>query len=489
MNIFIFVYHLVRDFFTFPYRFVKRAKNKKLIEEAKEERRIKEEKMKAYEEGQGLEDTSTLPQNETFIGTNAKIKKESLPRITFEYEAVNKSGQTIKSTFDAVSESEVRAFLINEGYKVIDIKTQSKWNLNIEIGTTKLTTAELTFALTQLSTYIKAGIPLIDSVRILAKQTLNPSKRKIFERIVYDLVTGENFSTALENQEKVFPRLLINMIKTAEMTGDLPSVLDEMSEYYTSIEQTKKQMISALIYPAVIFIVSIVVVVFVLMKVVPTFVNMYSSSGTELPGITQMTLNMSAFLQNNYIYILIIIAVIAASYYQIYKNVKSFRKTMQTVYMKIPVVGNIIIYKEVMMLTKTFSSLLNHNVNITQTMEVLSKISNNEIYKEIIFNTIENLKKGGKISDSFKGEWAFPIVAYEMLVTGESTGQLGLMMEKVSEHYNSLHKASVAAIKSLIEPITIVFLAVCVGFILISMFIPMFESYGTIGWVMLWKYF
>lgn len=481
MNIFILVYHLVRDIFTFPYRIVKKIKNKKLIDEVKEERRIKNEKMKAYEEGNIQEDVSTIPQGEAIININPKIKKETLPRVTFEYEAVNQNGQTIKSTFDAVSEGEVRAFLINEGYKVIKIARQSKWNLNIEIGTTRLKTSELTFALTQLSTYIKAGIPLIDSVRILAKQTINPSKRKIFERIVYDLVTGENFSTALENQEKVFPRLLINMIKTAEMTGDLPSVLDEMSEYYTSIEQTKKQMMSALIYPALIFAVSIAVVVFCLLKVVPTFVNMYASSDTALPKVTQLTLDMSNFLQNNYIYIIIVIAVMIAAYYQAYKNVATFRRLMQTIYMKIPVVGNIIIYKEVMMFTKTFSSLLNHNVNITQTMEVLSKISNNEIYKEIIYNTIENLKKGGKISESFKGEWAFPVVAYEMLVTGESTGQLGLMMEKVADHYSSLHKTAVAAIKSLIEPITIVFLAFCVGFILISMFIPMFESYGTIG--------
>lgn len=481
MNMFIFVYHIVRDFFTFPFRIIKRVKNKRLIDEVKEERRIKEEKMKAYEEGKMVDEASSLPSSENFIEKKQKTKKDAVPRVTFEYEAVNKNGQTVKSTFDAISESEVRAFLINEGYKVIKIGQQSKWNLNIEIGTTKLSTAELTFALTQLSTYIRAGIPLIDSVRILAKQTVNPSKRKIFERIVYDLVTGENLSTALENQEKVFPRLLINMIKTAEMTGDLPSVLDEMSEYYTSIEQTKKQMMSALIYPAVILIVSIAVVVFCLMKVVPTFVNMYSSSGTKLPAVTQLTLDMSNFLQNNYVFIIIVIAVIILSYYEAYKNVKSFRRMMQTLYMKIPVIGNIIIYKEVMMFTKTFSSLLNHNVNITQTMEVLSKISSNEIYKEIIFNTIENLKKGGKISDSFRGEWAFPIVAYEMLVTGESTGQLGLMMEKVADHYSNLHKSSVAAIKSLVEPITIVFLAFCVGFILISMFIPMFESYGTIG--------
>lgn len=481
MNVFVFVYHKVRDVITFPVRFVKQLKNKKLLREVEEEERKREARM--VEQDIASPAASTLPKEEQIIQERptAKKKTEEAKRITFDYEVVNQYGQTIKSSFDALTESEVRAFLINEGYKIIKIAPRTKFNWNIEIGSKKMRTSELTFALTQLSTYIRAGIPLIDSVRILAKQTPNASKRKVYERIVYDLVTGENFSTALENQEDVFPRLLINMIKTAEMTGDLPSVLDEMSDYYTSIEQTKKQMMSALIYPAVIFVVSIAVVVFCLIWVVPSFTSMYESSDTPLPTITQITLNMSDFIQNYYIWLILIVVVLIISYIQAYRNIKSFRRAMQTFYMKLPVIGNIIIYKEVMMFTKTFSSLINHNVNITQSMEVLSKISSNEIYKEIIYHTIETLKKGGKISESFRGHWAFPIVAYEMLVTGESTGQLGLMMEKVADHYTNLHKTAIAAIKSLVEPITIIFLAVAVGFILISMFVPMFESYGTIS--------
>ena len=114
-------------------------------------------------------------------------------------------------------------------------------------------------------------------------------------------------------------------------------------------------------------------------------------------------------------------------------------------------------------------------------MTILSKISNNEVYKEIIANTLDTLSKGGKISESFHGQWAFPIVAYEMLVTGEETGKLGDMMEKVADHYSNLHKNAITTVKSLLEPITIVFLAACVGFILLSIVIPMFDIYGAVG--------
>ena len=326
-----------------------------------------------------------------------------------------------------------------------------------------------------------AGIPLIDSVRILAKQSTNPAKRKIYEKIIYELLLGENFSTALEKQGKIFPRLLINMIKTAEMTGDLSTILDDMSEYYTSMEKTKKQMISAMTYPLVIFIIAIFVVAFILMFVVPQFVSMFEDQNASLPGVTVFVINVSNFLKERYFWVLLGLIVLLLIYRGLYENIKGFRKTMQTIYMKLPVMGTIIIYNEVANFTKTFASLLNHSVFITASMEILSQVTSNEVYKEIINKTLINLSKGSKISETFKGHWAFPVVAYEMLVTGENTGQLGLMMEKVAEHYQNLHKTKVSQIKSLIEPIMIGLLAVMVGTIILSIVIPMFSIYDTIS--------
>ena len=463
-SIFIKTYHMVKNVFTAPFKSVEKSKKQKLIDEKMREDFKRDEKLRE-ERGE----TSTV------------LDKSELKRITFDYEIINNYGQIIKSSFDAFSESEVRAFLINEGYQVVSITPRSKLNMEITLfGSKKINTNKLTFALTQVSTYIKAGIPLVDAIRILAKQTSDKNEKKVYERIVYDLVTGQNFSEALESQSDVFPKLLINMVKTAELTGDLPTVLDEMSDYYKSIEETKKQMITALLYPSIIFIAAIAVVTFCLLYVVPTFTTMYETNNAALPGITLVTLGLSNFVQNYWLIMLGFVLIVGIIYNQCYKNIKSFRKTMQTIYMRIPVIGNIIIYNEVTMFTKTFASLINHNVNITQTMEVLSKISDNEIYKDIIYETIDTLSKGGKISESFRGKWAFPIVAYEMLVTGETTGQLGLMMDKVAEHYEQLHRNSVTALKSLVEPMTIIFLAVTVGFILISMFIPMFDVYSTI---------
>ena len=165
----------------------------------------------------------------------------------------------------------------------------------------------------------------------------------------------------------------------------------------------------------------------------------------------------------------------------LYKKVEFFRTIIQWILMHLPVVKNVIIYNEVTMFTKTFASLLRHNVFITDSMEILNKITNNEIYKMLILDTITNLAKGEKISLAFKDHWAFPLPAYEMLVTGEKTGQLAEMMQKVSDYYQELHSNSVTRIKTFIEPIMIVFLTGVVGVIVLSVVIPMFGMYSSLG--------
>ena len=151
----------------------------------------------------------------------------------FKYVAKNSQGDFIKGYFDADREEDVKTFLNNEGYEVVSVQISKDIDLDLSGG--KLSYSELSFVLAQLSTYLKAGIPLIESVRILERQTVKPFKKKIYSNIIYDLVKGENFSTALENQGNAFPKLLTNMVKTAEMTGDLTSVLDDNGEQLVKV--------------------------------------------------------------------------------------------------------------------------------------------------------------------------------------------------------------------------------------------------------------
>jgi len=475
MKPFIVIYHIVSKIFSLPAKII--GKTEDAVIGYKDQKELRKENQENFDTGKTeLSDSH----EDNFSGINkdkhAKQKKEMH---SFRYKVINAQGKKETGTLEAEDQNDARTFLETQGYKVESIENRKSYDIDLG-GNGRLKTVDLSFALTQLSTYIKAGIPLIDAVRILAKQSTKTSTKRAFERLVYDLLKGENLSTAMEHQEKKFPKLLINMVKTAEMTGDLPTILDDMADYYTSIEKTKKQMISAMTYPTIVFLLAIGVLVFMLLFLVPQFVGMFESQDAKLPAITLFIMGASNFLRANYIYILIGIIIVIVGFAYVFKNIQTFRKAVQQFLMHLPVIGNIIIYNEVANFTKTFASLINHGVFITDSMDILSRITNNEIYKGIINKSLRHLGKGDSISAAFKGEWAFPVVAYEMLVTGESTGQLGLMMEKVADHYQNLHKTLIDQLKSLIEPIMIVMLAVIVGVILVSIVVPMFTIYEAI---------
>src|SRR5574344_512177 len=417
-----------------------------------------------------------------FEGEDAE---KSAVKIVFEYVAKGPDGKTSTGYFEAFSKVEVHSFLLSEGYEVYSIKT-NKWIQFLHVGSgktsaVKVKSKDLIFFLTQLSTYIKAGIPLVDALKVLIKQYKQKNYQRLFRAIIYDLTMGDNFSDALDKQGEAFPRLLINMVKASELTGELPEALDDMANYYTESEETRKQMISALTYPSIVLVLAVAVMTFIMVYVIPKFVAIYETmDNAEIPGFTKAIIAFSTFLQTNYMWLIIGILVFAFVVGYLYKNVKVFRIGMQWLAMHLPGMKNIIIYNEVTMFTKTFASLLRHNVFITDSMEILNKITNNEIYKSLILDTITNLARGDKISLAFENNWAFPIPAYEMIVTGEKTGQLAEMMQKVSDYYQELHKNEVTRLKAYIEPILIVGLTGCVGVIVLAVVVPMFNMYQQI---------
>lgn len=451
-----------------------------MLEEEKPKKQSKI--MKLLTSDIGIKKKINLPElTINFEGPDAIKSKE---KQTYKYLIENPEGKVITGYFNAYSKVEVYSFLKSEGNKIYKIETNSFINFthgkHFDSGD-KFKTKDLIFFLAQLSTYLKAGISLADACKILVKQFQNPKYKKILRTIVYDLTIGLTFSEALEKQGNTFPSILINMVKTAEMTGELPETLDDMEEYFTEIEETRKAMITAMMYPAIIFVIAIGVGTFIMLYVVPKFVEIYNSmDNAQIPGITKMVLGLSAFLKKYIIYLSISVVIILVLMIYLYKKIKSFRKKMQWIFMHIPVIKNVFIYNEVTTFTKTFASLLSHNVFITDSMAILNKVTNNEIYKEMINNAINYISKGRQISLAFKDEWAFPIPAYEMIVTGEKTGQLPEMMEKVSVYYQDLHKNSVARIKTFVEPALIIMLTVMVGIIVLSIVVPMFSMYSQI---------
>ena len=482
-------------------------KDKKLTkEERKEEHRIAKEKIRReklrQKEEQRKEHKNLFEQLKErsyfFVKRQQKLDKKrkilsmdvnsedanrSTEKLIFKYTAKNPKGKIETGKFQGYSKLDVHSYLLSEGYEVYEIVAQAKATIfNTDIGLNRpMKKSALIFYLTQLSTYLKAGIPIVDAIKILTNQSKSATEQTIWKSVVYELTMGSTLSDAMNRAgNDVFPRLLINMVKTAEVTGDLPEVLDEQVEYYKSTEKARKEMINAMMYPIFVFIFAIIIVTYIMLSVIPQFVNIYNSINAKLPAITVAIINVSNFMRHNIILLSLLTVIIVIVFILLYKKNVLFKASVQRFLMKVPVVGQIIIYNEVTMFTKTFATLINNNIFITDSMDILSRITDNEIYKGIIFDAVESLSKGDALSSAFNEQWAFPDSAYQMIVTGEKTGQLGTMMEKVAEYYQEEHYNAIARVKALIEPIMIIFLAVIVGGILLAVVIPMFTLYNDI---------
>lgn len=418
-----------------------------------------------------------------FIDKFGKDAERSEKKQTYQYLARNSSGKLIKGYFSAFSKLDTHSYLLDEGYEVYEIKTN--WWINFVHGESKyfqknMRNKDLIFWLTQLSTYIKSGIPLTDAVKILAQQDKKKRYKKVYDSLTYELTMGESFSEALKKQGSVFPGLLINMIKAAELTGELENTLDEMSEYYNEKQQTKDALISAMTYPMTVLIFAIIAVSFILIVIIPKFVEIYESIDVEISGLTLIVITASDWLKEKYIYLILFVIGFSIIYKVLYTNVKAFKTAMQYIFMHLPIIGKMIIYNEMALFAKTFAVLNKNNVLLTDSIDLLSKITNNEIYKMLMYDTISNLLRGDKMSLSFKDNWAVPEIAYYMITTGESTGQISEMLNKVSSFYKVQVDNISTKLKTFLEPFLIVVLAVMIGFILIAVIIPIFQMYNQL---------
>lgn len=418
--------------------------------------------------------------NNVMDENNKAVNNQKQEKTRFKYICYDKNGKTVKGYFDSYRKLDVESFLNAQGYKILQITPTKISKFSFSKFSRAMKYKDLVFILTQLSTYIKSGIPLADAINILGEQTRSKHNRELFKKIAYELNTGAQFSQALERQGNTFPKLLINMLKTSELTGNLTEALDDMASYYKTADTNRKQIISALMYPSVVLVVAVIVLVFLLIFIIPKFQDIFDQLGTDLPKITMFLINASDFVTNNIIYIVLGLGVFAIVFSFIYKRVRKVRYSIQWLLMHIPVIKDVLIDKEVVMFTKTFASLIKHDVFIADSIEMLGRVTNNEIYKDIIKEAITNLSNGSGLSKAFDGKWAFPRIAYEMLVTGEKTGRLGLMMENVANHFEEEQKNLVQRLKSLIEPVMIILLAAIIGVVLLAIFVPMFKMYTDV---------
>ncbi|MBD7983026.1 type II secretion system F family protein [Sporosarcina sp. Sa2YVA2] len=394
------------------------------------------------------------------------------------------SGRDAKSVRTGVivagNKREAALKLKKQGIRVTDLNEQAETVLTKEIHLGKpIKRAHFIMFLRQFSTLLRAGVTIVESIKILSLQVESKPFQKILISIGDDLRGGGALSEALMKHPKAFEPLVINMIKAGEMSGTVDDSLDRLADHYEKAHLTRQKVISAMSYPLVVGVVAIGVVIFLLSFVVPMFVDLFASIGGELPLLTQFVLKASEFMVAYWYVIILAIAAVVIGFWMMYTN-KEGKYILDSLLLRLPIFGDMMKKSALATLTRTLSSLFASSVPILQALSMTEKIVENEVVSRVVGESRRSLERGGSLTEPMMNHWAFPPLIPHMIAIGEQTGSLDAMLGKVADFYEKEVEASTDRLKALIEPIMIILLAGLVGTIVLSILLPMFSLFSEI---------
>ena len=400
---------------------------------------------------------------------------------TYKYKAITNQGKALEGTHNARSEEEVVRMLRKNKYFPVHIQeTENKKDIrDIQIFS-KVNTKDIAVFCRQLYTMLNAGVTLINCLEILHQQTGNKKLKQVIGQVYETVQKGFSFSEALKKQKSIFPDLLINMVEAGEASGNLDTIMDRMATHYEKEFKINNKIKNAMVYPIILSIVSMVVVIFLLTFVMPTFIEMFEDSGAPLPTPTRILLSMSNFLQQ-YWYLLIGIFIILVSVmYQIVKT-HQCRLFLDKLQLKLPILRGTTEKIVTSRFTRTLATLSASGVPLLQSLEIVSNIVGNKVVGNGINRAKEEVRKGTSLYKAIKDIHVFPPMVISMIQIGEESGSLEQILDKTASFYDDELEAVLQKLTTMIEPLMIVAMAIVIGFIVISMMLPMFDMFNTIA--------
>ncbi len=396
---------------------------------------------------------------------------------TFVYTAKKLTGELVKGILNAADQKDAINQLKSQNLLILGVKQKAS---GIEIKflsgffTPKVSFTELAEFTRQLSTMISAGIPLLEAVSVLKSQATNPTLKRTLEQIESDIRGGSDLSEALSRHPKVFSKIYVSMVKSAEVSGQLDNILSRLASYMEESDALKREIKSAMTYPVFSLILIIGLTIGLLVFIVPKFESIFATLKVELPFITRMLLSASRFmLKKWHIGIGIIVVVIVALKIALkYPKVQLFK---DKIVLRLPVFGILIQKTTLARFSKTFETLLHSGVPIVQAMEIVATTCGNIFYEQSINKARDDVKKGENLGDSLQKTQAFPAMVNKMISIGEKSGNLEVMLDKIATFYEQQVRAMVKSLTSLIEPILIMVMGVIVGTIVMAIFIPLLK--------------
>ncbi|HEV2395012.1 MAG TPA: type II secretion system F family protein [Verrucomicrobiae bacterium] len=382
------------------------------------------------------------------------------------------SGREIRSSVEAGSEQAAIASLLNRNLLVVSIQERIGKKGRTSGGRVAL--ADLVIFTRQLATMIDAGLAMVQCLQALAEQTTNKVMRDVIKDICTRVEGGDSFSEALQKHPKAFSRLYVCMVAAGEKGGLLAEILTRLAVYLENSARLRKKIKSAMMYPTVVTVVAILITIFLLVKVVPVFGEIFKSFGANLPAPTQKLIDISHFVQK---YILFLLVAGGASVYGWFYFIKTpvGRKFWDTYRIRLPVFGSIAHKICLARFTRTLASLVRSGVPILEVLQIVSQTVGNVVMEKAIRTAATDIERGESISTALAKHPIFPTMIIRMVTAGEQTGKIDNMLERIADFLDEEIETTLSGLTALIEPILIVFLGVVVGGMVICMFLPIFK--------------
>ncbi len=399
---------------------------------------------------------------------------------TFKYEGKTLKGQIKKGEFDAPDEGAVRVYLRQQNIIPTKISPKGKQiEFSFSFGK-KVTQRAIAIFTRQLATMIDAGLPLVQSLEILSAQQENKAFKDIIREIREDVEGGSTFAGALKKHPRAFDDLYTNLVVAGEEGGILDNILLRLAGYIEKAEALKKKVKSAMVYPATIVGVAVIVVMILMIFVIPVFENMFQSAGQTLPLPTLITITISKLIKK---YVFIVIPGLIVLFYLLrrYHRTENGRAVIDRLLLKLPVIGPLLQKISVARFSRTLGTLVSSGVPILDGLSIVSKTSGNRSIETAILNARASIREGETIAEPLSRSGMFPPMVIQMISVGESTGALDSMLSKIADFYEEEVDVAVGNLTSLLEPFLMVFLGVVIGGVVISMYLPIFQMASAVG--------
>lgn len=398
----------------------------------------------------------------------------------FSYTVKSKQGKVSKGMIEAESESKVIEHFHKEESMILAIKETKKKTQAKVRG--KVKTDDLVVFSRQFTTLIESGIPVVECLNILEEQIENAYFKSVISLILKDIREGAALSDALSKHKDVFPDIYLSMVEAAEFSGNLPDVLDRVSVYLEKSSALMKKVTSALYYPVIIVLMSVVITGFLIFKVIPTFKEIFATLGGQLPLPTKMLISFSDAVRRKE-FILLMLTCGFGSFFAIktYINTSAGKKKFHRVLLNLPVVGELLRKMAIAKFARTFSTLVKSGVSIIKCLDIVGRTSGNKIIEDAVMEAKIAIQEGQPISIPMEKTNVFPPMVIKMIAIGERSGRLEEMLKKIAQFYEEQTDAMVAGLASLIEPLVIAFLGVIVGGIVVALFLPIIKITQYIG--------